>query len=149
MAPVWSVLRQGRTLRLADGIRTSTGDSGKQRLRAILVASEMAIAFLLVAGTGMFLSSLVRLQQVDPGFRPAGVMTGSVTLTSAQYRDNEPRRAAFVDDVLSRLRQESGVKDAAAVFPLPFGATIKPPEPVPISASTIPKRSDHPQAEEE
>ncbi len=59
MAPVWSVLRQGRTLRLTDGLRTSTGGSGKQRLRAILVSSEMAIAFLLVAGTGMFLSSLV------------------------------------------------------------------------------------------
>jgi predicted permease len=126
MAPVWSVLRQGRTLRLADGIRTSTGGSGKQRLRAILVASEMAIAFLLVAGTGMFLSSLARLQQVDPGFRPAGVMTGSVTLTSAQYRDNEPRRAVFVDDVLARLRQDPGVKDVAAVFPLPFGDTVKP-----------------------
>ena len=126
MAPVWSVLRPGRTIRLTDGIRTSTGGSGKQRLRAILVSSEMAIAFLLVAGTGMFLSSLLRLQQVDPGFRPAGVMTGSVTLTSAQYRDNEARRAVFVDDVLNRLRQEPGVKDAAAVYPLPFGASIKP-----------------------
>jgi predicted permease len=53
-------------------------------------------------------------------------MTGSVTLTNAQYRDSAPRRAVFVDDVLARLRQEPGVKDAAAVFPLPFGATIKP-----------------------
>jgi predicted permease len=123
---VLSVLRQGKSLRLADSVRTSTGSSGKQRLRAILVSSEMAIAFLLVAGTGMFLSSLFRLQQVDPGFRPAGVMTGSVTLTSTQYRDNEARRAVFVDDVLNRLRQESGVKDAAAVFPLPFGASVKP-----------------------
>jgi predicted permease len=127
MAPVWSVLRQGRTLRLADGIRTSTGGSGKQRLRAILVSSEMAIAFLLVAGTGMFLSSLLRLQQVDPGFRPAGVMTGSVTLTSTQYRDNDPRRAVFVEDALARLRQQPGVKDAAAIFPLPFGAPSNPP----------------------
>jgi hypothetical protein len=125
MAPVGSVLRQGRTLRLADGIRTSTGGSGKQRLRAILVASEMAIAFLLVAGTGMFLSSLLRLQQIDPGFRPAGVMTGSVTLTSARYRDNDARQAVFVDDVLARLRQQPGVKDAAAIFPLPFGASVK------------------------
>lgn len=126
LAPVWSVLRQRKSLSLADSVRTSTGASGKQRLRAILVASEMAIAFLLVAGTGMFLSSLFRLQQVDPGFRPAGVMTGSVTLTSAQYRDNEPRRAVFVDDVLARLRQEPGVKDAAAIFPLPFGTSVKP-----------------------
>ena len=126
MAPVWSVLRQGRTLRLAEGVRTSTGASGKQRLRAILVASEMAVAFVLVAGTGMFLSSLFRLQQVDPGFRPAGVMTGSVTLTNAQYRDKDARRAVFVDDALNRLRQEPGVKDAAAVFPLPFGDTVKP-----------------------
>jgi len=70
--------------------------------------------------------SLFRLQQVDPGFRPAGVMTGSVTLTNAQYRDNEARRAVFVDDVLARLRQEPGVKDAAAVFPLPFGTSVKP-----------------------
>jgi predicted permease len=126
MAPVWSVLRQRKSLSLSDGIRTSTGASGKQRLRAILVASEMAIAFLLVAGTGMFLSSLFRLQQVDPGFRPAGVMTGSVTLTNAQYRDSDARRAVFVNDVLARLRQQPGVKDAAAVFPLPFGASIKP-----------------------
>jgi predicted permease len=107
-------------------VRASTGGSGKQRLRGILVASEMAIAFLLVAGTGIFLSSLMRLQQVDPGFRPAGVMTGSVTLTSAQYRDNEARRAVFVDDVLTRLRQQPEVKAAAAVFPLPFGASVKP-----------------------
>ncbi|HZD77631.1 MAG TPA: FtsX-like permease family protein, partial [Acidobacteriaceae bacterium] len=126
MAPVWSVLRQGRSLRLAESVRISTGSSGKQRLRAILVSSEMAIAFLLVAGTGMFLSSLLRLQQVDPGFRPAGVMTGSVTLTSTQYRDNEARRSVFVDDVLARLRQEPGVKDAAAIFPLPFGTSEKP-----------------------
>jgi predicted permease len=74
----------------------------------------------------MFLSSLSCLQQVDPGFRPAGVMTGSVTLTSTQYRDNDARRAVFVDDVLSRLRQQPGVQAAAAVFPLPFGATEKP-----------------------
>jgi predicted permease len=126
MAPVWNVLRQRRTLRLAEGVRTTTGASGKQRLRAILVASEMAIAFLLVAGTGMFLSSLLRLQQVDPGFHPAGVMTGSVTLTAAQYRDNDTRRVVFVDDVLNRLRREPGVKDAGAVFPLPFGTTVKP-----------------------
>ncbi len=126
MAPVWSVLRQGKSLRLADSVRTSTGGSGKQRLRAILVASEMAIAFLLVAGTGIFLSSLIRLQQVDPGFRPAGVMTGSVTLTAAQYRDNEARRTVFVNDVLARLRHQAGVKDAAAVFPLPFGTSVKP-----------------------
>ncbi|HEX6773230.1 MAG TPA: ABC transporter permease, partial [Acidobacteriaceae bacterium] len=44
MAPVWSIVRQRRSLRLTDGLRTSTGASGKQRLRAILVASEMAIA---------------------------------------------------------------------------------------------------------
>jgi predicted permease len=126
MVPVWSVVRRGSSLRLADSVRTSTGGSGKQRLRAILVSSEMAIAFLLVAGTGMFLSSLLRLQQVDPGFRPAGVMTGSVTLTSSQYRDNDARRAVFVEDVLARLRQQPGVRDAAAIFPLPFGTTVKP-----------------------
>ena len=103
MAPVWSIVRQRRSLRLTDGLRTSTGASGKQRLRAILVAGEMAVAFLLVAGTGIFLSSLFRLQQVDPGFRPAGVMTGSVTLTSTQYRDNEARRfIALVDELYDR-----------------------------------------------
>ena len=150
-APAWrrcgAFCARAESLRLADGIRTSTGGSGKQRLRAILVASEMAIAFLLVAGTGMFLSSLVRLQQVDPGFRPAGVMTGSVTLTSAQYRDNEPRRAVFVDDVLNRLRQEPGVKDAAAVFPLPFGATVKPSGSFNIENLPIPPNEPGPHAD--
>jgi predicted permease len=74
----------------------------------------------------MFLSSLFRLQKIDPGFRPAGVMTGSVTLTGPQYRENDERRGVFVQDVLARLRQQPGVKDAAAVFPLPFGTSVKP-----------------------
>lgn len=125
LAPIWSVLRQRKSLRLAESVRTSTGATGKQRLRGVLVAGEMAIAFLLVAGTGIFLSSLFRLQQVDPGFRPAGVMTGSVTLTAAQYRDDEARRAVFVNDVLGRLRQQPDVKAAAAIVPLPFGAGAK------------------------
>jgi predicted permease len=147
LAPVWSVLRQRKSLSLAGSVRTSTGASGKQRLRAILVSSEMAIAFLLVAGTGMFLSSLSRLQQVDPGFRPAGVMTGSVSLTGNQYRDNDARRAVFVDDTLGRLRQQSGVKAAAAVYPLPFGASVKPSGSFSIENLPIPPNEPGPHAD--
>jgi len=60
------------------------------------------------------------LQQVDPGFRAEGVLTGSVTLTGAGYRDNDAKQAGFVRDVLSRMQQQPGVVASSATSFVPF-----------------------------
>ena len=125
-APVLQVVRQQTSLRLAEYGRSSTAGAGRQHSRAILVCTQVALAFTLLAGTGMFLSSLQELQKVDPGFRSNGVLTGYVTLQGPSYRDNNEKKTAFVQDVISRIDRQPGVTAAAAVFPLPFGRTVSP-----------------------
>jgi predicted permease len=125
-APVLQAVHQHRSLRLSEYSRSSTSSAGKQRSRAILVCSQVMLAFTLLAGAGMFLSSLRDLQRVDPGFRTRGVLTGYVTLSGPSYANNDEKKRVFVQDVISRLDQHSGVAAAAAVFPLPFGSTVSP-----------------------
>jgi predicted permease len=125
-APVLRVIRHRASLRLAEYGRSSTSSASKQRFRAVLVFSQVALAFTLLAGTGLFLSSLRELQRVDPGFRANGVLTGYVTLSGPSYRTNSDKKSVFVQDVISRIARQPGVTAAAAVFPLPFGSTVSP-----------------------
>ena len=125
-APVLQIVRQQKSLRLAERGRSSTAAARRQRFRAVLVGSQVALAFVLLAGTGLFLSSLRQLHSVDPGFRASGVLTGYVDLSGPSYRDNSDKKRVFVQDVISRISQQPGVAAAAAVFPLPFGNTVSP-----------------------
>jgi predicted permease len=121
LAPIWQIARSFQALRLGEHGRSSTASQERQRFRGALVASEIALAFLLVAGAGLFLSSLKQLQNVDPGFRSEGVLAGSVTLNAANYRDQPGKEANFLRNVITRLSQQPGVTASGAVFPLPFG----------------------------
>ncbi len=121
LAPAVQVARMQRRLRLSEQQRGGTVGVGRQRLRGWLVGTEVALAFLLVAGTGLFVSSLKSLQGVDPGFRSAGVLTGNVALGGAKYKGVEGAPANFVREVTDRLSQGPGVVAAGAVYPLPFG----------------------------
>jgi predicted permease len=120
LAGIAPAVQVARMQRIGEFGRSVTTSSSKQRLRTVLVSTEIALAFVLLTGTGMFLVSLQRLQQVDPGFRAEGVLTGSVTLTGTEYRDNKVKQAAFVRDVLSRVRQQPGVVAASATSFVPF-----------------------------
>ena len=120
LAGIIPAIQVARMQRIGEFGRSVTDSASRQRLRTILVSTEIALAFILLTGTGMFLVSLRNLQQVDPGFRSQGVLTGAVTLTGEQYRDNKTKQAAFVNDVLSRIQQQPGVAAAAATSSVPF-----------------------------
>lgn len=99
---------------------TTRGASGRRRrLREVLVAGEVAASLVLLAGAGLLVRSLVRLQETSPGFRAENVLTFQLVLPAAQYRD-ESRRSAVFDAVLDRLRAIPGVLSAGAIDPLPF-----------------------------
>jgi putative ABC transport system permease protein len=83
------------------------------------VTCEVALALLLLVGAGLFLRSLAALENVSPGFQPAGVATASVTLPRARYAD-PARQIAFFRAVLDRLSTVPGVTSIAAGTPLPF-----------------------------
>ena len=103
---------------LKDGDR-ALGAPGRERLRGLLVASEIALSVILLAGAGLLLRSLHRLESVDPGFETERLLTFNLTLPMNPYRDI-PRRTVFFESVLDRVRAVPGVTAAAATSELPF-----------------------------
>ena len=120
VGPALKLVRQHPSLKLYDGGRSATASVEKQRLRSAFVIAEVAIAFLLLTGTGLFLASLRQLQRVDPGFNPKGVLTASIYYSGDELRRQQPRQAAFIEAVVDNLSHQPGVIAAAAVQPLPF-----------------------------
>ncbi len=103
---------------LRGGTRT-TAAPGERRTRAALVILQVALAIVLLVGSGLMVRSLIRLWQVDPGFQPHGITTMSIKLPATRYSENASRRV-FTDRWLERVRQIPGVTGAAAMTMLPF-----------------------------
>jgi predicted permease len=95
-----------------------TAGSRSQIFRQALVAAQIAISVVLLAGAGQLLRSLWNLQNQPLGMRVDGVMTATVTLGEHPYAD-QARRLAFFDEWEARLRHTPGVTDAALVNALP------------------------------
>ncbi len=119
LAPALAAVRSQpmNTLRGA-GVDKASGRGGS-RLRRLLVVGQMGIALLLLTGAGLLARSLVRLASVDPGFRPDSALTFALSLPDSRYSD-EPKAAAFTEELLGRLRALPGVRDAGAIFGLPL-----------------------------
>ncbi|HMC67095.1 MAG TPA: ABC transporter permease, partial [Gemmataceae bacterium] len=119
LAPAWQVASIDRYESLKEGGRAGTAGRRRQRVRSLLVAGELALALVLLVGAGLFLKSLSRIEQVDTGFEPRGVMTAALALPETQYGD-EDKRATFYRTVLERLSAVPGVRAAGAGAPVPF-----------------------------
>ncbi len=102
------------------GTRSATGGAG--RFRTLLVVAEVAIAVVVLVGSGLVIRSFVRLMQIDPGFRPSNLLTLRVVLPEAAY-GTEERRRAFVDEALPRIRSLAGADRAAIVSALPLSGS--------------------------
>ena len=100
------------------GRSASHGRRG-QRLRSALVVSEIALALTLLVGAGLMLRGLMRLLDVNPGFRTDHVESAEVSLPFPRYRSGA-KRMAFYDEVLRRVRTLPGVQAAAWVNGLPL-----------------------------
>ena len=102
---------------LNEGGRTATG--GRERLRHLLVAAEVALAIVLLVGAGLLVRSALNLQRTDPGFDPDGVMTARLTLPAARYVEAERVALAF-ESVVSSLAAMPSVENAAATTSAPL-----------------------------
>jgi putative ABC transport system permease protein len=108
-----------RTLKV--GGRGSTMGQGWQRLRLLLVASEMALALVLLIGASLMIRSFFRLQEVNIGLDPLNVLTLNTTLAVDRYP--APRQVAFYRDVVERIGALPGVTSVGAVDNLPLGGS--------------------------
>ena len=107
---------------LKETSRGTSGSAGKQRLRSVLVAAEVALSLTLLISAGLLIRSFVRLQQADPGFDPQHVATFQISLPTVDY-PQPSKIAAFEDQLLARLAALPGVTAAGAVYALPFSGS--------------------------
>jgi putative ABC transport system permease protein len=95
------------------------GSLRKNRLRAILVSAEMAIALTLLIGAGLLMKSFVHLENVPPGFDPEHVLTMRMILESSRYANNK-QAVGGLSDMLARIQRLPGVRAAGAIHFLPL-----------------------------
>jgi predicted permease len=102
-------------------LRETRGSAGRQRLRRVLVAVEVAVSVVLIISSGLLIRAVWRVQSVDPGFRVGRVLTLTTALASQQY--DSLRRAQFYSQVLADVRALPGVESAAYTSGLPMVMT--------------------------
>ncbi|MGB7284107.1 MAG: ABC transporter permease [Candidatus Acidiferrum sp.] len=105
---------------LHEDSRTGTTGRKTRSVRQLLVAAQIGFAFALLVGAGLFLASFRQLLEVDPGFRPDGVVTASVVLPRSSYPKAEDWRK-FLSRALPAVRAIPGVAVAGATDVIPLG----------------------------
>ncbi|MBO0858442.1 MAG: ABC transporter permease [Chloracidobacterium sp.] len=118
LAPAWRASRINLSEALNAGGRSGAGD-GRRQTHSLLVVIEVALAVTLLAGAGLMTQSLLRLQAVDPGFKPQQVAAFDVGLYGDKY-SNEGRIRQFYRETSERLSHLPGFQAAAAVSSLPL-----------------------------
>jgi putative ABC transport system permease protein len=119
LAPAMHVSHSSIVDSLKEGALSVTAGKERFGLRSSLVVVEMVLALVLLVSAGLLIRSLVRLQQVSPGFDPRNVMTAAIDLPDAKYPD--ANKAEFFRNLMPKLQALPGVQSAAAVYPLPMG----------------------------
>jgi len=106
-------------LTLRSGMRASSAGLQKRSLRGFLVTAQIALALVLLAGAGLLVKSLVRLERVNPGFRTERVLAARLSLPHTGY-PHTPQQTAFVDRMLERFDSIPGVLSASGSYCLPL-----------------------------
>jgi predicted permease len=119
LMPSAAVLPTTVTTILREEGRTGTSGRGARLLRRGLVVAQVAFAFVLLAGSGLLFSSFQRVLAVDPGFKPDHVLTGSVVLPRARFRENSAM-SNFLNESLQRIRALPGVEAAGTTGTMPL-----------------------------
>jgi putative ABC transport system permease protein len=101
-------------------------ETGGKRTRSTLVVAEVALSLMLLAGAGLLLRSLWKLQSVDPGFDIHNVLTASFSVPETKLPT--PQQAGtFYQQILQNLRNVPGVESAALIDDLPLaGGSMQP-----------------------
>jgi putative ABC transport system permease protein len=120
LLPAMQAVRADPQHALRGGGRGIAGGA-RQRLRRMLVVSEISIALVLLAGAGLLVKSFTRLLAVDPGFRPENVLAIPMSLPVARYPDAD-RVSGFFLALADRVRALPGVRAVGAVAGIPLQA---------------------------
>jgi putative ABC transport system permease protein len=119
IAPAWQCSRPDLVANLRDGGRGSSSGRARRRLRGVLVAAEIALAVVLLAGASLMVRGFQVLVNGAANLEPASLLSFRVSLTETRYRENNQIRG-FYSDLLRRINALPGVQSAVAVTALPY-----------------------------
>ena len=110
--PAWQSSKADLVDGLKDGGRSVSGSRGQQRLRRGLVAAQVALSVVLLAGAALLIASFVRLSRQPAGFSSDHLWVGGLGLPPSQYPDPEAR-SRFVERLLAELKATPGIEIAS------------------------------------
>jgi len=129
LLPAFQAARSAAGAVLKESGRGAAGSRRRSLLQRLLVASEIALALVLLVGAGLMVRSFVKLRQVDTGLGARNLLTLRVPLPEAKYPFpiqatdlRPPAGLAFFEQLLARVRTLPGVQSAAVGTALPLGA---------------------------
>jgi predicted permease len=123
IAPAWRALKVDLNTSLKSGGRGGQTDGsmrlGRQRLRGLLVVSELALSLILLTGAGLLIRSFIHLQSVPPGFATDHILSMRVVASGPQY-EKASAVEGFYQEIGDRITHLPGVKSEglASVLPL-------------------------------
>jgi putative ABC transport system permease protein len=123
LAPAWRAARPDVMIVLR-GTSRSEGLASGGLLRKIVVGVEVALAYVLLIGSGLMLRSFIELQRIDPGFNPHGLLTFQVQ--SDRFLQKPEERAVVTRQLEDHLRAIPGVKGVTASNPFPLTGGFSP-----------------------
>jgi putative ABC transport system permease protein len=118
VAPAYQFSRPSLQNCLKESALTSTGSTSRQRLRGVLVVTEIALSLVLLIGAGLLLRSFFTLVQTDPGFAAEKVVVLQTFINDLYPKPEQ--RSAYAQQVLDKLRTVPGVTAAGVTTATPF-----------------------------
>ncbi|HEV2492298.1 MAG TPA: ABC transporter permease [Terriglobia bacterium] len=112
LAPAFRISATDPQQALRHAGRSLPDAPGVLRIHYLLVMAEFALAMVLVTGAGLLINSFLRVQGIDPGFRPERVLTARVVQSKSK---SEVEWASFYQQALERIRALPGVEAAGAI----------------------------------
>ena len=119
MAPAVHATRADLANSMKEGGRGTGSGAGKQRLRSGLVVTEVALAFLLLAGSGLLIRSFFEMQKVDTGFNAENVITAGLPISDKRF-PNPDNLNAYLREIVSNVQIIPGVREVALTSALPL-----------------------------
>ena len=111
LAPALQTSKPDLNESLKEGGRAGTAGAGRQRIRSILVISEVALSLMLLIGAGLLIKSFLRLRETETGFKPDNLLTMQIAYTAGE---GEGRKVAnFFNEVEERVKALPGVESVA------------------------------------
>jgi putative ABC transport system permease protein len=138
LAPAWQASRVNLNESLKEGGRGGDAQGRRARLRSWLVVTETALAMVLLACAGLMLKSFYRLNQTDPGFDPAGVLTAQVDPSGDLYKEL-PQVVGFYDRLLERVAAVPGVRHVGIINSLNATMPVSVDEHAPVPPEQRPQ----------